>query len=397
LFKFLGPLLIATLSFYLVMEVSVTTWFWLAWKDVSIWIFEDSGRTIEFDSVRGYRLTTIPSRWARITQGEVEYVGTLHGNQQGYPSKFEAAPARSSGTEQRIAVFGDSFTSAQFIDMSWPDRTRDLLRMRGHNFELLNFSTDGGGLGNWWSNIENYVRPYNYDLDVILFAVFADDLERTFSFSDHRQVRHHMFGRWPSWKPGEWPKDLPTARTQLRPVPDSHIVSTHDFDDFLNKRWPLSVSQPPIRPVIAKRAYHLLKSLLSRQPSDKGRPNLINANSPQRPLMRDILSFIEEKGLLALVVYVPSKEALLQSPETGVAEYRAVQSFADALNSRVLDGRLAFSDLNKHQLGSYFFKYDAHWNQKGSDRFAEWISQELSRANGLTPVDAPTSEGHLRP
>ena len=67
---------------YAVFEAVVTV---LYLKDVveppaTTWYFEDTGRTVHFDPVRGYRLTTVPSRITRITMGYVEYVGEFRGS-----------------------------------------------------------------------------------------------------------------------------------------------------------------------------------------------------------------------------------------------------------------------------------------------------------------------------
>src|SRR5438105_6345006 len=93
---------------YVVVETASSTYGWLSWWDHSFAITEDTGRTIEFDPVRGYRLTNTPARTARITNGRIEYVGAFRGNSQGFPDRDDFGPKRDSKYKLRFAVLGDS-------------------------------------------------------------------------------------------------------------------------------------------------------------------------------------------------------------------------------------------------------------------------------------------------
>jgi hypothetical protein len=149
------------------------------------WIYEDSGRTIRFDPIRGYRLSSTPSRFARISHGEVEYVGHIRGNNQGFPDRDDFHPRRERADGARLAVMGDSFTSAQFIEMNWPDRVEERIAASGGRITLMNFAVDGAGLANWWSILRGIIEPEAYELDGIIFACYWGDLRRPFTFADH--------------------------------------------------------------------------------------------------------------------------------------------------------------------------------------------------------------------
>ena len=82
-------------TFYLILETLASTAAWLAWRDTSFWLFEDSGRTWQFDPVRGYRLTSTPSRFLRATDGRFEYVGVARGNAQGFADRDDFTPKRT--------------------------------------------------------------------------------------------------------------------------------------------------------------------------------------------------------------------------------------------------------------------------------------------------------------
>src|SRR5262245_34356320 len=100
---------------YILAELAVSTVGWLSWWDTSFWLFEDSGRTFQFDSIRGCRLTTTPSRFLRRTNGMLECVGTARGNSEGFADRDEFGPKRTKIGVPRIAVFGDSFTAGEYL------------------------------------------------------------------------------------------------------------------------------------------------------------------------------------------------------------------------------------------------------------------------------------------
>lgn len=176
---------------YLLAELAVSTYYGFSWAGTSLWLFDESGKTVHFDPIRGYILTPQPSRWARVTNGTVEFAAWLKGNSQGFPSRTDFTPERPDGSVRRIAVFGDSFSAGDYLDMNWPDRTQALAEASGQRVQLLNFSLDGVGLANWWSILTRLVATQNYALDGIVFVVFENDLHRKFWVADHGLILQH--------------------------------------------------------------------------------------------------------------------------------------------------------------------------------------------------------------
>jgi len=108
----------SVMTSYLIIEVVVTfisVSIGIVSTGTSVFIFEESGKPLRFDPVRGYRLSTVPSRFARKTNGVIEFVGELRGNNQGFADRDDFSPERDATGIKRLAVFGDSFTAAQFI------------------------------------------------------------------------------------------------------------------------------------------------------------------------------------------------------------------------------------------------------------------------------------------
>jgi hypothetical protein len=370
---------------YALWEIAITAWFRLAGLGDSEWFFEDSGRTVHFDPVSGYRLTTVPSRWARITNGVVEYVGTLYGNRQGYPHAHDFTIRREYPEQVRIAVLGDSFTAARFLQVNWPDRVEQEWKRGGHPIELMNFSIDGGGLANWWSVLRRLVDAQGYELDGVVFAVFDTDLFRRFLFAEDRGYRSHMYGRVPDWDRTAFPASFEDARRLLRTAAGSHIISSAEFDGLLRGKRPASVPRPPIRPVLARIVWHWMLGCL--QP-----PKVPRAwSAGQIAMMADIHGFLAQRGIPAVVVYFPGRDGLIE----GVPQLeRAARDFSSRIGAEFWNGTEAFHTANAREIRRYFFPYDAHWNQMGSDRFADFMRRRLEqfgrhRASVRTPEAGP--------
>jgi len=339
----------------------------------SFWVFEDSGKTVRFDPVAGVRYTTTPSRSARITNGQVEYVATFRGNAQGFPDRDDFRPRRAEAEGIRLAVLGDSFTAGEYLPVNWPDRVEILARADGYPLELLNLSVSGGGLANWWSIVTRLLEVEGYELDALVFAVFEGDLHRSFSFSDHRGYRRHVFARSPSWDPGEWPKTLDEAQPLLEEL-EGFIVDSQTFEKAIHNRWNPYLPRP-WRPY----AMLELRKLTEHEAEDAARADVRGTlavpsfQEGQQRLIGDIKRFLIERGLPVLVVTVPSREALL----TQASVPADAVEFARLLGGTMVDGATAFVGLDEAGIRGHWLPYDGHWAEAGSDRFAAWLYRYL--------------------
>ena len=217
-------------AFYATIETLASVVAYRTWWGDGFWFFEDVGRTIQFDAVRGCRLTTTPSRLIGITHGTVEYVGTIRGNCQGFPDRDDFWPKRPQGSVRRIAVFGDSFTAAHYLGQNWPDRAEDLAREADKPIQLLNFAIYAGGLANWHRVLLGIVDFEGYEIDGLIFAVYGNDLWRTFYLADGRGAKQYMHAVWPSWNPATYPARLEEARPYLRPADNSYVLTPEELN-----------------------------------------------------------------------------------------------------------------------------------------------------------------------
>lgn len=367
---------------YLIFEVSVSLLYvkGIIEPPSSFWIFEETGKTIQFDPIRGYKLTSIPSRHARITNGVIEYEGVFHGNSQGFPDRDDFSPVRGNATSFRIAVFGDSLTAGLHLKKNWPDAVEDLSRQKGVPIELLNFSVDGGGLANWWSIVTRIIQNEDYEIDSILFAVLGDNLRRGFTISEHRGYQRHMFARMSSWDPEQWPKTLEEARPHLR-ARSGYIVSSVDFEQALKSKRYLGEQRnwyPYIAKKIVKKGIKLCNFFFKSSSSSKSSSPSKSSElfEPARiNLIKQIAHFAQTKALPVLVVEIPSRSKLIQR----FPNNEETLQFASILNANFVDGSKAFIGLTEKEIRANWLPYDGHWGQSGSNRFAAFMFDVLQK------------------
>jgi hypothetical protein len=351
----------------------------------SYWIFEDSGKRIHFDAIRGYWLPSTPSRIARVTFGTIEYSGILRGNAQGFPDRDDFAPSRSDPHCIRLAVFGDSFTAAQYLEKNWPDAVEDLAQHLGLCFELLNFSVDGGGLANWWSIVTHIVQFEAYQLNGLIFAVLDGDLQRGFTIVDHQGYQRHMVARMKSWEPSRWPKTLEEARKYLRPT-DGYILPRETFEQALQGRWHAERQRRPWRPYATLHIKSQVMSLVRTAPGYLVR-SVWGLYPAQVKLIEQIDRFAQTKSLPVIVVRVPLRDGLIQ----GWSPPKDVLRFTSLLHATFIDGSAAFAGLSAPDIRAHWLPYDGHWAQSGSDRFAAFMLDILCSwpQNFLPTTDKP--------
>lgn len=365
---------------YLIAELAYSTLYskGVIGQQPQIYLIEDTGEPMTFDPIRGYRLSSTPSRQAQITFGEIEYIGVLRGNSQGFPDRDDFGPERTHPEAIRVAVFGDSFTATQYVDINWPDRVEDLAREAGPNLELLNFSVDGAGLANWWSILTGIVEAEHYEIDALVFAVMGYDLDRTFFIAGNSHAGAPAYCHVASWDPDAWPKTPEEARAYLT-LPWGHFVPPETFDAALRGEW------RPTRPwrfYVARKALGLAVRLamgagslracqaLSEDPLD-----LDGVLVPgQRKLVEDIARYIRANRTPALVVFLPCRENLIEGVGGWPAE---VDEFASILNAPIIDGHEAFAGLTEQEIRADWLPYDGHWGQGGSDKFAAFMFHTL--------------------
>ncbi len=364
---------------------------------LSVWCVEDNGAgAVHFDPKSGYRLGPKPGRFAKISHGVLEYVGTYRGNNQGFPDRDDFGPERPSSETIRLVVLGDSFTAAPYVETNWPDAAEALFHAQGMDIQLLNFSLDGIGLANWWSILFRIIQDEDYDMDGLVFPVHAGDLDRGFLVNEQVASKAHMMAYLDSWDPGDWPHTIENL-----PVRElGKMLSPADFHTLITGGIPEIFAR--------ERSFHIFRlfkssvwpGLLCGLPKvhaqeHEGPETLFEPG--QLALIRGIRDYATAEALPVLVIEIPVREALAHEVRDGgrypaeVEEMPYVEgdaayaknsadkaaAFATILGAQHMDGYNAFAGLSHDEILDCYFPYDGHWNQRGSDQFAAFVSRML--------------------
>lgn len=336
----------------------------------SVMLFEDSGKTVHFDPILGFRYTPDRSRSARLSHGRVEFLTEFWGNNLGFQERDSVLPTPAPGIS-RLAVLGDSFTAAEHLEYNWPDRLERSVVFAGQ-LELANFSLSGAGLANWWSIVQRLWKPGGYQFDGVIFAVFEGNLHRSFSMADHRGVSRHRFGRTPGWDPAHWPTTLEEAQAHMQTL-RGYILAPAEFEAALAGDW-----HPELPRALGFHGWQLIQQRLTEWRTP---PTIPPATTPepvftpgQQALIADLHAYFQQHRLPVLVVRIPSREGLI----AGIKPALDAEAFANLLGAHYVDGAAAFSGLDETAIRAHWLPVDGHWNQQGSDRFVGFMQESLT-------------------
>ena len=371
---------------FAVVELAYSTYVYLtANQSARVWAAEDSGRTIRYDPVKGYTLTRTPSRFTNIAHGVLNYVGTIQGNNQGFPDRDDFFYGRKSPDQRRYAVLGDSFTAGNFLSHNWPDRAEDILSAQSLDVDLLNLSGDGWGLGNWTSIVDGMLGVEPYELDGLIFAVWTWDLARKFTYSDHRGQQRRAARYASGWNPDTHPQSEEEALAALDGTgpASSSIISTEEFDALLRgetaieAKWQFALTEM-VKSVLQPTVQTLRKSWQGEAWDQRFGCN--GETDPDKlELFETIKNFASERDLTIDVVYIWSREGLIDgNPVTDLCRMENARDFADRIGARFINGGDVFAGIQRDQLKQLWLPNDLHWGQGASDLFASFMAGILA-------------------
>lgn len=342
----------------------------------------------QFDQVSGYRRTPGPTRIARIVHDTVAFDHVFTPNNAGYISARAYAYDRPPDTA-RIVVLGDSFTAAEFNDRPWPDTVNEALRGRTPNpVELYSFAVNGAGLGNWHSIFFDDIAPH-YAFDAVVIAIFGDDLLRGYSYL-HYDGTEPYIGYFPTRA-----RSSEDFFANYFPHMQRHTaeVLTDAGIDALKRgeraRWHRPDRKPRLpamlrRGIAALRQPHRQDTAMPTPPPLEGEVTLAALEARYGPeasaRFREIMTYCRDHGIPVVLAAIPGRAdataAAQGKPET--ANQKEVRTLAAAYGASYLDGHAPFAGVRPEDIEErYWLKYDAHWNQAGSDLFAAAMTDFL--------------------
>ncbi|MDX2223546.1 MAG: hypothetical protein SFV21_12400 [Rhodospirillaceae bacterium] len=339
-----------------------------------------------FDRVSGYRRTPGPTRIVRIVRDQVVFDQTFTPNNAGYISARDYARAKPPGTT-RIIVLGDSFTAAEFNPVPWPDRVHGALKGRtAQPVEIYSFAINGAGLGNWHSVFFDDILPH-YQFDALVIATYVDNLARGFSYL-------HYDG------PKAWIGYFPTrARsdedffTNYLPKMSPHRVSvadTAEIDAII-----AGLARPWQWPGLEVRLPALIAAAIDRGAPVRAfaPPAAVTGTLPsvgeietrygavQFALFREIMDAARDRCIPTVLAPIPGRDgAKAAARGDGETPHQLeTRALAAEFKAAYVDGYAAFTGVAEADIDRiYWLKYDGHWTQAGSDRFADLMSDYLA-------------------
>ena len=156
-------------------------------------------------------------------------------------------------------------------------------------------------------------------------------------------------------------------------------MSSEEFNRFISGDWNLPFEKP-IRPYIM---WKLLETIRQKQYMNGFETTVTTYNvsehlSAALPLINDIRHSLTRMNIPAIVVYIPPKDNMIQRNNRDMtSRIKEVQLFTSLINAPFIDGSTAFTSELQDELRTMWFPHDAHWNQKGSDHFAEFMVEVL--------------------
>lgn len=371
---FLGIWSVA-LTFFFV--EGVASWLYYRWplQFLTVRIASGDGPIVQFDRDRGFRMSSSIIHYAKYMNGKPAYLSQFKANNEGFLDWKDFTKKKQFAGEKRYLVFGDSFTAAPFLNKNWPQQTEEVLGRRGTPITLLNFSLEGYGIANWWVLLDRVAR--DYQADGVIFAVYNNDLRRLFLVGNDTNGRV-SFERVPTWDVEKRPSNL-SEYNHLSHRPIIFQVDRTDYESMKLGVWPKSVVHPFELIALAS-----LRTAVSALTHLIGPPTAfdsmhLEAGKPlgdgQYTLFKKIRSYLAERNLNSSVVYIPDQD---ERSGTTASDLSAVKEFAQGIGATFIDASFVFPEETPKEISNIYLA-DGHWNQKGSDRFAFFMADFLSK------------------
>jgi hypothetical protein len=96
-------------------------------------------------------------------------------------------------------------------------------------------------------------------------------------------------------------------------------------------------------------------------------------NGEQMAMIYDMRNRLAARHIPVVVMHVPGRDELLNRRD----DSEIVRAFAGLLGASFIDGSGSFRGLSADEVRANYLPYDGHWNQAGSDRFADSVALRL--------------------
>jgi hypothetical protein len=348
-----------------------------------------SENPITYDCISGYKYRGEKVRFIRLHDGETIFDNTFVVNNNGYVSSKDYMPKKNEEV-YRFIVFGDSFTSAEYLVQNWPSRIEENMNSTNDSicYEFYSFALSGIGIANWekqfWKEIVDI-----YEFDAIIFAIFGDNLQRDqlIAYSDEYGCYYNYIS-----------SDIDCANYKdfLDSEPEVFTKSENEIDDFLRNQdaKQLFNYESFVFPYIADILYSRLSAYEAKIKWDvKMRDlysydsiNLVNHNNTLNnnslwKFFISVKSYCEPLNTPIIFVTIPVLDLIMlnKSQEKENLLQIELKYIVDSLDFYFYDSYPTFGSLDSLSIENFFFQHDPHWNQSGSDFFEQNFRHYLQK------------------
>lgn len=332
----------------------------------------------EFDPIRGYRWLGDSVRGFKTSNGTVVYDNYFHPNNKGWIMDQDYTFCKEDSTKKRWMILGDSFVAGIMLETNLPNRTQQLVKDSTGNsaLEIYSFGVDGGGIMNWYNVFFKEIVP-NYEFDGVIIAPYADNLYRDFMVMLIQE--NGFMGRIDSVDWFEVNRINPKDFKALKPY-KNNIYSNSEIDQFLTQ--PLKQFDWALK----RKIRHLGKKMNGKNRNHSSESirtiNELNGKMGDKKFAQldSILSWSRINQKQIILASIPSSLELKGELE-GIKSFHRneMQIIADEYKLDYFDGYEVFSGMKEEEINAHWLKYDGHWNQKGSDRYAKYFVNYLQQ------------------
>lgn len=366
------------LLLYLPLEGTLSYNLWLQNYD-SYGIYETPAQAVTYSAESGYRWPPVELRFSRRSHGVLENVGSFRGNNWGYSDSRDFVPKQDPRKEIRVAIFGDSMTAATFLEEPWPRKLERIAKEAGFKFRAMNFSLDGITIMNWRQMIvQQLAKNPDFDADIYVFAPGLVTVHNRFIFAttDDKHLTYAEIGGKDLGYPISVPKTPPQNSVKWQHV---GLVNSEQYELELRSGLRESKFESAVIRFISlnlDRTHLLLQKSLKKFTNPPKMEGRFSFSTPLKEFLFPIRTHMQSNGIESFVAFVPFKRSNFYDP-TDIFEIQTAYLFSLVIGAQFIDGRTAFHSVPSSKMSEYWYQYDGHWRQKGSDLFAELIFTEL--------------------
>jgi hypothetical protein len=328
----------------------------------------------KYDSQIGYRWTANDVRYFKTSRGRTIFDNHFQLNHQKKVTSFDYHEKKLDSLKRYI-LFGDSFMEGIMLAENLPNRIYNLNQQQeNQNFELYSFAMDGGGVLNWEAEFFSEVVP-NYEFDAVIVALYMDNLYRDYIIQ-HLQDSVSYIGRTDTLLEKFDVRLLATQDIQKRDL----VYTDQEIDSFISNPQQKSFDWP-----FKKAIYRFLKGFVSgRNTKQQQKPKDLKTLKKKMgkrkwQALESLITYCQSHQKSVILATVPARQLLKEKRPTANFHQTDVAFVAQHFNLPTFDGYAVYEGLSDQQIDSLWLPLDGHWNQKGSNLFADELYDFLNQ------------------